>query len=285
MKKNYRVIAHHTRIVLVIILCVGSVVGVKLYKHEKWQSGQIHTLTAQMRELKETNDSLSEQLSAMQDQLDKLQGKVEYSDNAYNYLAIGNSITLHGLADYWWNEIGMAATTAENDYVHLVSDYLEDSQGAVRFYAMNYYKWEIQSHDRAETYETLDPYLSTKLNLITVQLSENVSDTTTFESDFEALIRYISQQAPNAKIMVIGDFWDNGEKEEAKKAAANKAGVQYISLDEIKGNPEYRCGIGTTVYDAKGDPHIVEHNGVAGHPGDKGMRYIADKIIDALKSE
>lgn len=272
-------------IVLIVMLIVGSVLGVKVYKHEKWQSGQIHNLSAQVRELQETNDSLVEQISAMQDEIDKLQGKVEYSDTAFNYLAIGNSITLHGLADYWWNEIGMAATTADNDYVHLVSDYLEETYGEVCFYAMNYFKWETQSHDRAETYETIDPYLSNKLDLITVQLSENVSDTTTFESDFEALLKYLSQKAPNAKILVIGDFWDSGEKEAAKRAATEKFGVQYISLDEIKGNPEYQCGIGTTVYDKEGRPHVVEHNGVAGHPGDKGMRYIADKIIEGLKSE
>ena len=65
-------------IVLIVMLIVGSVLGVKVYKHEKWQSGQIHNLSAQVRELQETNDSLVEQISAMQDEIDKLQGKVEY---------------------------------------------------------------------------------------------------------------------------------------------------------------------------------------------------------------
>lgn len=261
-------------IVLIAILIVGSILGVRVYKHEKWQSGQIHSLSAQVRELQETNNSL-----------DKLLRKVEYSDTAFNYLAIGNSITLHAPCDYWWNKIGMAATTADKDYVHLVSHHLEKTYGEVCFYAMNYSKWENQSHDRAETYETIDSYLSSKLNLITVQLSENVSDTTTFESDFEALLKYLSQKAPNAKLLVIGDFWNNGEKETAKRAATEKLGVEYISLDEIKGNPEYQCGIGTTVYDTEGHPHVVEHNGVALHPGDKGMRYIAEKIIEDLKPE
>ena len=273
------------KIALAIALCAGTVLGVKLYRHEKWQSGQIHDLSTQVRELKEMNDSYAAQISAMQNKLDTLQGKFEYSDTAFNYLAIGNSITRHGLADYWWNEIGMAATVADNDYVHLVADYLEETHGEVCFYAMNYYKWENQAYDRTETYENVDPYLSAKLDLVTVQLSENVSDTTTFESDFEALIVYISQKAPNAKIIIIDDFWNDAEKEEAKKRVADKLGIQFVSLDEIKGDPEYQCGIGTTVYDAEGQPHVVEHTGLAGHPGDKGMRYIADGIIDVLKSE
>ena len=50
-------------IVLIVMLIVGSVLGVKVYKHEKWQSGQIHNLSAQVRELQETNDSLVEQIS------------------------------------------------------------------------------------------------------------------------------------------------------------------------------------------------------------------------------
>lgn len=38
----------------------------------------------------------------------------------FNYLAIGNSITLHEVCDYWWNECGMASTSKNNDYFHRV---------------------------------------------------------------------------------------------------------------------------------------------------------------------
>lgn len=272
-------------ILLAIALSVAIALGLKLYEHEKWQSGQIHDLSAQVQELQKTNESLSAQISAMQEQIDSLQRRVEYSDTAFNYLAIGNSITIHGLADYWWNEAGMAASVAENDYVHLVADYLEETHGEVCFYSANYYEWEQQAHDRAETYDAIAPYLSAKLDLITVQLGENVIDATTFESDFAALLTYLSRHAPNAEILVIDDFWDEGEREGVKERAADAAGVRFVSLDEIQGDQEYQCGVGATVFDAEGQPHVVEHAGVAIHPGDKGMRYIADRIIDALKSE
>lgn len=263
MRKRVTIIA----LCLVCILIIGLVgLGLlfsKFYQHEKWQNEQIHDLT---------------------DKIEKLANKVEYADNAYNYLAIGNSITRHGLADYWWDEVGMAATKADNDYVHLVVDYLKDTYGDVCYYAINFCTWENQEHDRAETHYILDTYLSTKLDLVTIQLSENVSDITTFKTDFEALINYIHDNAPNADIYIIGDFWDSGEKELMKIEAATDIGVPFISLDKIKGNPEYQCGIGTIVYDAKGNEHVVEHNGVASHPSDKGMKYIADAIIERLKT-
>lgn len=47
-------------------------------------------------------------------------------NNEFNYLAIGNSITQHGICDYWWNKHGMAASKEDKDYVHLVKNGIED---------------------------------------------------------------------------------------------------------------------------------------------------------------
>jgi uncharacterized repeat protein (TIGR02543 family) len=205
-------------------------------------------------------------------------------DNVFDYLAIGNSITKHPLYSYWWNECGMAATSSENDYVHLVADHLKKTYGDVCFEAIHFGKWETQAQNRRETYGVIDPYLSTKLDMVTIQLSENVTDITAFEEDFEDLIRYIKQRAPCATILVIDDFWDNDKKESLKKEACSNTNVIFLSLDDIKGKEEYQCGLGTVVYDPEGGGHVVEHNGVAVHPGNKGMRYIADIIIGAIEN-
>ncbi|MBE5837171.1 hypothetical protein [Butyrivibrio sp.] len=65
--------------------------------------------------------------------------------------------------------------------------------------------------------------------------------------------------------------------------AVEENDVEYVSLDGITDNEEYYCGLNTIVYDESGEEHIVEHNGVANHPGDKGMQAIADRIILVLK--
>ena len=89
--------------------------------------------------------------------------------------------------------------------------------------------------------------------------------------------------APDAQILVIGDFWDKGQKDEIKQKASEETGVEFISLDEIKGLEEYQCGMDTTVFDSEGNPHTVEHSGVAKHPSDIGMKWIAEKIIEVVK--
>ena len=52
----------------------------------------------------------------------------------------------------------------------------------------------------------------------------------------------------------------------------------------IADNEQYYCGLGTTVYDKDGNPHTVKNEGVAMHPGDKGMELIAERIIEAIES-
>ena len=105
----------------------------------------------------------------------------------------------------------------------------------------------------------------------------------TYESDFEYLIEYILKSAPSADVIVIGDFWRKENRDEMKMEASEKCGVKYISLNSIKDNEEYRCGIGTEVFGSDGESHIVEHSGVAVHPNDKAMKYIADKIIENIR--
>ncbi|MBE6004393.1 MAG: SGNH/GDSL hydrolase family protein [Lachnospiraceae bacterium] len=146
----------------------------------------------------------------------------------------------------------------------------------------NFSVWETLSHDRDETLEYLDHYLSPKLDLVTVQLAENVSDLSTYEEDYESLLKYVKEKAPNARILVVDDFWSIDNRAELKKIAVDKTCTEFVSLEGITDNKEYYYGLGTIVYDAEGNEHVVEHSGVANHPGDKGMKAIAERIIEEL---
>lgn len=204
------------------------------------------------------------------------------TESSFDYLAIGNSITIHGTCDYWWNEIGMAASEEEKDYVHLLSDGLQEKVGAVNCSTVNLAMWETLATDRAEMLAFIEAYLNDELDLVTIQLGENAKELETFAGDFKYLIQYIQKNAANAKIIVIGDFWKYENRDEIKQSVAEECGVMYVSLREIINDPTYQCGIGTVVKDPDGNAHIVEHSGVARHPGDAGMQYIADKVMEAF---
>ena len=104
-------------------------------KHEKSQQDRIANLEGKVNLLQaESNKST-----------------VNWNPDDYNYLAIGNSITIHQLNEYWWNECGMAATSADKDFVHIVTSTLD-----AKSYAYNFATWELMGHDRGETLSLLD---------------------------------------------------------------------------------------------------------------------------------
>lgn len=178
----------------------------------------------------------------------------------------------------------MAASEAEKDYFHLVTAFLQERDVDRRICSLsyNFFQWEVLATDRAEILDILGCYLNDDLDLITVQLGENVNDLSTLESDFEYLLEYIKTYCPNAQIIVIGDCWEYGNRDRIKKAAAENCGVQYVDLSEIKNVEDYMAGLGTAVYGDDEEWHKIGHSGVAKHPGDKGMAFIAEKIIEAI---
>lgn len=255
-------------------IAAAALLAYVIITHEQKQDARI-------RELEKAVEELGKQKSTDETEDPDETGKTA-SEEEFKYLAIGNSLTIHVKCDYWWNVIGMAATTAEKDYVHIVTKALEEKHGKVSAEAINFSAWEIQAHDRSETIATIDKYLTEDLDLVTLQLSENVTDLSTFTQDYMYLVNYIKEKCPDAQVITIDEFWDNG-KASLKKRVAEKCGVGFADLSAIRGLPEYQCGYGTVVYGDDGAEHKVLHTGVSGHPGDKGMQYIADAVIALLE--
>ena len=250
-------------------LCAGAC-GYKLYKKVKGQEATLQNLQLQINTIT-TNQKAADFDNSI------------FKEDTYNYLAIGNSITYHDAMSYWWNQgVGMAASDADHDYMHVLSSLLKDGGEEVVSANMNFYDWEAQSYDRGETLSTLDSYLSPNLNLVTIQLGENVNDTSTLEKDYEDLINYVKKKVPEAQIVVIGEFWKDEEKDADKKQACESTGTTFVDLSSMWDDTSYQAGMGTTVYGADGEAHTIEHDGVASHPGDKGMQKIAELAYEAI---
>jgi len=238
-------------------------------------------------ELKRRVAALEEEVSVLRRQLalmrpDSGTAEAIWPRDGFNYLAIGNSLTVHEICKYWWNPVGMAASDAEHDYFHLVQSGLRCRFGTVTARAVGFSEWERTEHDRDQTLAKLDGLLCERLSLVTIQLGENVLDFSTLAEDYVSLIEHVLRKTGGrAQVIVIGDFWKDGT---IRAEAAKKCGVDYVSLDEALKEPaKYRSRIGAVVFDAAGNRHIVEHSGVAKHPGDEGMAFIAAKVLEKVR--
>lgn len=207
-------------------------------------------------------------------EIDYYKYDTNYQDDTYNWLAIGNSLTM---IESWGR--GICSTYPDGDYVGIVCKELKAEYGSVIHYAYNFSPWE-RAGNRDTTLELLDRLLSDKLNLISIQLGENASDLSTYEGDLEKLISYCKEKAPKAQIVVICDWWSI-ERNELRKQAALSTGCNFADLSEIIGDKEYQSKEGLVYYLVDGSSAIVPAN-AATHPGDEGFRYIATKIIKEI---
>ena len=256
-------------IILTIFLfginCVWGWVAYKLYRNCKMLRTRFSELLGKLEFLEEKYNQT----------INYYNYNVNYSSSNYNYLAIGNSLTM--IAS--WGR-GICSTLPNNDYFGLLTNYLRDKYGECVSYSYNFSPWERASN-RSTTLELLDVYLDERLDLVTVQLGENVSNTTTFLSDLENLIDYIRDKAPKAKIIILGDWFNKGRNEIRREGAKNK-NVLFADFSEIIGDEDYRSSVGQICYLEDGNI-IKVGKSAATHPGDKGMKYIADKIINILE--
>ncbi len=207
----------------------------------------------------------------------------------FQYLAIGNSVTIHQICDYWWGAWGMAASSRENDYVHLVQSQLLVRYGKNTSVSLcSFIPWEkaLTGNDRLTILNQLEPYLNDDLDLVTVQLGDGLIDETGLESDYENMLTYIKAHAPNAQVMLIGNFWDNGNINSIKQQAAAACKVDYIDLTPLTtGENEaiFRSKMGDIVWGDDGQAHKINVYDVAQHPNDQAMAWIATYILEAIK--
>lgn len=208
--------------------------------------------------------------------------KINYYEEGFNYLTIGNSITKHEINDVWFTESGMAATTPDKDYFHLVSTHLKDKYGKGNFKAHNFKRWEVTPESRTDLLHSLDEVLDRDLNLVTIQLGENFDDIENYKEKSIELINYVKVSCPKAQIIWVDNFFFK-DKSDIDKEIVEECNIELADLSEIRNNEDYSTEYGTPVYDDLGLSHLITDYGVMTHPNDIAMKYIADKIIELIK--
>lgn len=210
-------------------------------------------------------------------------------ENTYNYLALGDSLTVHDPDNNWFQRCGMAASVPEKDYVHLVSAYLQQQYGNVYSETFNG-NWGMTASLLEKYYSDLSELLKQRTyNLITIQYGANLRTDVGAESEFIRLLDLCKQYSPQARIILVGNFWEKTDYmhniDAIKLSLAQKYGYGFANLTPIKDDTHYQRGIGGIVYDAQGQPHTVTTHGVAIHPNDEGMAYIAARIEEQISPQ
>ncbi len=194
-------------------------------------------------------------------------------------LFIGNSITIYPATKDWWGSgWGCGATAPQNDYVHLTVA----AKGYSSFDQMSLRAWEY-SNTRNYELDDLDPYITKyQYDTIVIELGENVKGHEThFKEDLNDMIKYIKSYNPNARIVMLDNFWPYKSIIKTKKAVATENGLTYVSLADIQDNPSYQLISGEQYTTIDGRVYTIG-SFLSGHPNDAGFAAIAERLINAL---
>lgn len=190
-------------------------------------------------------------------------------------LFLGNSVTLHlPRPDVGWNGCwGMAASSEEKDYVHQFMKMVREKHPQASYRLAQIADWE-----RAywEDEKVLEPYRDARAYaadyIFSVILGANTDRNKLPEYDFqehyETMIRFFNP-GNQGKVIITGEFWKDEQKENCVKGAAKDLKAIFVPMDDL-GDTDDMMAL-----------HEYENHGVAKHPGDKGMRTMAERLLAA----
>ena len=185
-------------------------------------------------------------------------------------LVLGNSITRHGPKEDigWPGDWGMAASAPEKDYVHLLYAALRDGGREVCMRVRQAASWE-RGFKEADCLASFAEEKAFGADAVIFRLGENVpkEDVPGFEEAILRLLSYLGEGRVQ-RLILTTCFWPHPERNRAIRAAAERLGGAFL---DITCTDEGMMAIGK-----------FEHSGVAGHPGDAGMKMIADRLFAAL---
>jgi lysophospholipase L1-like esterase len=194
-------------------------------------------------------------------------------------LFLGNSITKHGpKADIGWEgNWGMAASAEARDYVHLVAQKLAGQNGhAPEIHVKNIAEFE-RAHAVYDVSSKLWEAIAFQPDLIILAIGENVpslktpEDQTAFRDSVIDLLRHI-KGTRQPTVIVRSSFWANPAKDTALQQACTAVGGVFVDIGSL----------GQDERNYARSERSFQHDGVARHPGDRGMAAIADALLKAL---
>lgn len=195
-------------------------------------------------------------------------------------LCLGNSITIYAPKENigWMSNHGMAASSPQTDYVHVLKQMIEDEGVSAETYGINLSNWE-------RTFVLPDDSVMAIYNadVIVIRLGENVENDSLFGLHIDELIQQASDNASN--VLLTGLYWSNPDREDILVDAADRWGIAYVPISFIYSDfKEEVCPKeGDISQDTLGELYHIEGNFITTHPNDKEMSMIASEVFNKLK--
>jgi hypothetical protein len=188
-----------------------------------------------------------------------------------NVVILGNSIVSHPPAPEigWDRDWGMAASARDSDFIHLLIRDIHkiDESVNICYASISRFEFGFDTYDLDQLEEYKNP------DMLILKISENVDPQKAIEKNFnfhyDKLVKYLAPIDSTITIIVDG-FWPSPVNDIIKKYAI-KNDYPFVTLPDLFQNDKTNSAIG-----------LIEHEGVASHPSDKGMRNIALRIWNCI---
>ncbi len=189
-------------------------------------------------------------------------------------IVTGNSLTWHPpLANSDWNNNwGMAATSRDRDFAHLLQLYIAQAQKVKPELVIdNFPDRQVTDPDRHSKVAAM------KADLYVIEIGDNLHHDEKYTEEnlgkpYEEMLKAVKRANPDALIVCTSTWGGSSRKEPLMQAACGRQNVPFVRIDKFILDPKNR---GTT----------FKHSGVAWHPGDAGMKCIADALWKAIEPE
>ena len=193
-----------------------------------------------------------------------------YDGKGTRVVFAGNSITLHNyLPSIGWNfRHGMAASAPEKDYAHLMMDMIREKDPEAAFCVSNVAEWERAYKDgdgKLGLYTQVREFCADVIIMRFIENSPKADfDGAAFKAGLDKFFAYLDPDK-KAKIVMSTGFWRHPGDVAICEYAAER-GLPLVELGDL-GELDEMKAIG-----------LFEHRGVANHPGDLGMKNIAERL-------
>lgn len=199
-----------------------------------------------------------------------------YRGKGLRVMFVGNSITLHGIKEDigWDRECGMAASAKENDYVHILAEKVKKIDSDAVFCICQASEWERNFMMGEKMHNNYSEARKFRADIIIMRIIENCPwrdfNHEAFYDEYGKLIDYLNA-GEKAKVILTTGFWEHPGDEDIIKTASDRR-YELVELGDL-GKLDEMKAVG-----------LFAHSGVSNHPGDVGMKKIAERIWSKLEN-